>query len=282
MQVRLRDRAEAGEFVLNDLQNPLAMAKQMTNEAFTEFPSRSSSRWVRAVLLPAMLAGAFCVFIVPGVSFAAHTKAETETPDSGQPAEAEPAPRPEPAAELKPAVASLATPKGALRAYDAALPAGGLKAAEAAYHCEGDSQRRAAHAMAEVDLATSELQEKVKEKFGPAAVEVILHAARNTSLKDLQEAAEKINGNHATVSWKNNRPPVPMVKVNGKWQVSVSDVLADFGKDADVDAFLQTCGEIATQLRRTTAEFDAGDYPNVTLLERAIQQRFFRLLGEDK
>ena len=30
---------------------------------------------------------------------------------------------------------ALSTPKGALRAYDAALPGGGLQAAQAAYHC---------------------------------------------------------------------------------------------------------------------------------------------------
>jgi hypothetical protein len=122
----------------------------------------------------------------------------------------------------------------------------------------------------------------VKEKFGPGAVEVILQAARNATLKDLQEATEKIDGDHAVVTWKNNRPPVPMVKVDGKWEVSVSEVLADFGKDADLDDFVRTCGEIAAQLRRTTEEFDAGQYPNVTLLERAVKQRFFRLLGEDK
>ncbi len=191
-------------------------------------------------------------------------------------------PAPAEATAKNPAEEALATPKGALRAYDAALPAGGLKAAEAAYHCDGENQRRAADAMAEVDVATAELQRKVKEKFGDDAVEVILHAARNATTRDLREAAEKIDGDHAVVTWKNNRPPVPMVKVEGKWRVSVSEVLADFGKDVDLDDFVHTCGEIAVQLRRTTAEFDAGDYPNVTLLERALKQRFFRLLGEDK
>jgi hypothetical protein len=221
-------------------------------------------------LLPAILALAFSLLIAPGVSLGAHTKAETEAP--ADPADAATTPDP----------GAFATPKSALRAYDAALPAGGVKAAESAYYFQGDNQRRAARAMAEVDVATSELQQKVKQKFGPAAVEIVLHAARNATIKDLEEATEKIDGDHAVVTWKNNRPAVPMVKVDDKWQISVSEVLADFGKDADLDDFVHTCHDIAAQLHRTTAEFDAGEYPNVTLLERAIRQRFFRLLGEDK
>ena len=242
----------------------------MKHKAPVRFSLRPNAPCGLAGLLPAVVAAALWGVFVPGISLAAHTKAETEAP-------ADPA---EPAA---PTDAGLrASPKGALRAYDAALPAGGLAAAEAAYFCESGNERRAAHAMAEVDVATSQLQQKVKEKFGPAAVEIVLHAARNATLKDLNEAREKIDGDHAVITWKNNRPPVPMVKVDGKWLVSVSEVLADFGKDADLDSFVQTCGEIAEQLHRTIREFDAGEYPNVTLLERAVQQRFFRLLGEEK
>jgi hypothetical protein len=224
-------------------------------------------------LLPAVLV-AIWVVGSPAISPGAHTKAETEDPSTIGQTPAGPAEPPAPAPP--------ATPKDALRAYDAALPAGGMEAAEAAYYCDGEQQRRAAHAMAEVDVATSQLQKKVKEKFGPAAVEVILHAARNATLDDLRQATEKIEGDHATITWRSNRPAVPMVRVEGKWQVSVALVLADFGKDADLDDFVQTCGQIVTQLHRTTGEFDAGEYPNVTLLERAIRQRFFRLLGEER
>jgi hypothetical protein len=252
------------------------MAKQMKSREFPRFPERWNARWRAAVLLPAVLAAVLWSAAAPRFSLAAHTKAETE--DTGpDPASADPS-----RAAPTPAKTVSATPKGALRAYDAALPAGGLEAAVAVYHCEGENQRRAARAMAEVDVATSELQQKVKEKFGPDAVEVVLHAARIASLKDLQEATEKIDGEHAVVSWKDNRPLVPMVKVEGKWEVSVSEVLADLGKDADLDEFVRTCGEIAAQLRRTTDEFEAGQYPNVTLVERAVKQRFYRLLGEDK
>ena len=81
-----------------------------------------------------------CGVCAAGVTSAAHTKAETAPPleapaaDPDQPVHAV---RPVHAGELD-------TPKGALRAYDAALPAGGLDAAASAYHAESDKERRLA------------------------------------------------------------------------------------------------------------------------------------------
>ena len=121
----------------------------------------------------------------------------------------------------------------------------------------------------------------MKEKFGPAAVDVFLRAARNATAKDLESADAKVDGDHAVIHWKDKRPSVPMVKVDGKWQVSVAGVLEDLGKDADVDDLQKTCEEVVRELHRTGEELAAGDYPNVNLLERAVQQRMFRVLGEE-
>jgi hypothetical protein len=215
-----------------------------------------------ALLLP-------CGLLRPGVSPAAHTKAETNPPpaDTTQ--------------NDQKHDDEFSTPKGALRAYDASLPAGGIDAALAVYHADNDQERRAARALAEVDLATARVQQKVKEKFGPAAVDVFLHAARNVTQKDLDEADVKVDGDRATVIWKSSQPKVPMVKVDGKWRVSVAGVLANLGKDVDVDRLEKTCHEVTRELKRTGEELSAGEYPNLNLLQRAVEQRMYRVLGDE-
>ena len=211
--------------------------------------------------------------ICAGQAFAAHTKAETsDQPESGQKSET-----------TQPGDAgAFGTPKGALRAYDAALPSGGMNAATEAYYATTDAERKAADAMAKIDLITSKLQQQTRQKFGSAAADIILHAARNTTDKDLNDAAVKTDGDHATVDFDSNMQPVPMIQVDGKWRISMQKVVQDVGGNQAIDDFVKTCQDVANQLQRTADELSHDQYPNVTLLERAIRQRMYRVLGDEK
>lgn len=175
--------------------------------------------------------------------------------------------------------ADVSSPLGALRAYDQALPAGGLTAALSAYQASNPREQQAAKAMAEADLAGAQIELLARQKFGEQAAREVIHAMRQTSPADFDTAHIKLAGDKATVLWSDDRDPLAMVKVDGKWKVSVADLLGD---DQDsLQDLVDTNQAIAKEFQRTAKELEQGQYANAYLLERAIKQRLFRVLGED-
>lgn len=181
----------------------------------------------------------------------------------------------------KPAPADPSTPRGALKAVDKALPAGGLKAALALYHATNDKEKKAARAMAQSDLAAAKLAQLVRQKFGDKAAEDALHAMRQFTPADIDAADETIDDDKATVEWSDDREPLEMVKVDGKWKVSVAELLSGDDADDAIKEVVETNQTLATELEKTGKELEAGEYANFTLLERAIKQRMYRLMGDE-
>jgi len=181
----------------------------------------------------------------------------------------------------RPAPADPSTPRGALKAADKALPTGGLKAALRLYHATDEKQRKAANAMAESDLAAAKLAKLVRQKFGDKAAEEALHAMRQFTAADIDAADEQIDGDKATVDWADDREPLSMVKIDGKWKVSVAELLSGDDGDDAIKEVVETNQEMVKELEKTAQELEAGEYANAVLLQRAISQRMFRLLGED-
>jgi len=217
-----------------------------------------------------MVAGfALVLGLTTVVARATHTKEETDQPDTDIPANVTAAP------------AANMSPKATLRAFDAALPAGGMKAAEAAYYCTNDKERRIAHVLAEVDLATARLEHNTRAAFGAAAVDALLHAARNVTLGDLQEADEKIDGDQARIIWKAKLPAVPLIRVDGEWKVSIAALLKDVEPGATIEQIELTERDVAAELQKTADEVKIGKYANATLLQRAVSQRMYRVLGDE-
>src|SRR6185437_8784340 len=175
--------------------------------------------------------------------------------------------------------ADLSSPLGALRAYDQALPAGGIKAAISAYQASNPREQQAAEAMAQADLAGAQIELLARQKFGEKAAREVIHAMRQTSPSDFDTAHVKLAGDKATILWSDDRDPLAMVKVDGKWKVSVADLLGD---DQDsLQDLVDTNQAIAKEFQQTARELEQGQYANAYLLERAIKQRLFRVLGED-
>ena len=181
----------------------------------------------------------------------------------------------------KPAPADPSTPRGALKAVDQALPDGGLKAARTLYHVSDEKYRKAANAMAASDLAAAQLAKLVRQKFGDKAAEQALHAMRQFTAADIDAADEQIDGDKATVNWPDDREPLQMIKIDGKWKVSVADLLSGDDGDDAIKEVVETNQQMVKELEKTAKELEAGEYANAVLLERAISQRMFRLLGED-
>lgn len=175
--------------------------------------------------------------------------------------------------------ADLSSPLGALRAYDQALPAGGIKAALSAYQASNPREQQAAQAMAQADLAGAQVELLARQKFGEQAARDVIHAMRQTSPADFDTAHVKLAGDKAMILWSDDRDPLAMVKVDGKWKVSVADLLGD---DQDsLQDLVDTNQAIAKEFQQTAKELEQGQYANAYLLERAIKQRLFRVLGED-
>jgi hypothetical protein len=185
-------------------------------------------------------------------------------------------------AAAKAAPADPSTPRGALKTVDKALPDGGLKAARNLYHATDDKQRKAANAMAESDLAAAKLAKLVRQKFGDKAAEQALHAMRQFTAADIDAADEQINGDKATVGWPDDREPLEMVKIDGNWKVSVAQLLAGDDGDDAIKEVIETNQQMVKELEKTAQELKAGEYANAVLLQRAISQRMFRLMGDDE
>jgi len=180
----------------------------------------------------------------------------------------------------RPAPSDPSTPRGALKACDQSLPSGGLNAARQLYHWTDRKHRPAVDAMAKSDLAAARLGKLVRDKFGPQAAEDALHAMRQFTPADIDAATETIDGDKASVAWPDDREPLEMVKIDGKWKVSVAAMLTDADADT-IKEVIDTNNQLVKELDLTAKELAAGEYANAVLLERAIKQRVFRIMGDD-
>lgn len=170
------------------------------------------------------------------------------------------------------------SPRAALKEYNDALPAGGVKAALAAYHIAGDKEKPYADSLAKADLAMARLEKLTREKFGDKAVDNLDHAMRTPSETDLLAATEKIEGDEATIKWPNEYTDLEMIKVDGKWKVSVKGL---YEKDEELANLIKTTDEMTQAAAELTRRLSAGDYANEYLFIRAVKQRWYRILGDE-
>jgi hypothetical protein len=172
-----------------------------------------------------------------------------------------------------------ATPRGALLAFSDSLPNGGLKAAAAGYHAANDKERALLQVLARYYVAASRLEQLTRQKFGEKAGNDVVHAMRERTDEDIVDAREKIDGDHATIEWADGRESLEMVKVDGKWKVPVSQIFAGDENPRDITA---TNTALAEAMEDILKQFETGEYANVYLLNRAVKQHMYRILGPDE
>ncbi|HEY2586976.1 MAG TPA: hypothetical protein VGI81_14620 [Tepidisphaeraceae bacterium] len=140
--------------------------------------------------------------------------------------------------------ASVDSPKAALRSQDAAARSGNVGADMAFYQAEGDQQQKLARTLAEGDLAVARLEKAVAQRFGKDLAAQAVRAAGTEDVAAVDAAGEKIDDDHATIQFRDQQSAVPMVRVDGKWKVSLSE-WTQGASPAQVDHLIESLGKLA-------------------------------------
>lgn len=148
-------------------------------------------------------------------------------------------------AESKPAADS---PKAALKAQDAAAKTGNVEADLGFYQADQEPQKKLARAIAQGDVAVAKLEKAVADRFGKDLAAATVRAAGSEDANAIESATENVDGDHATVQFADNHTPVPMVRTEGKWKVSIDE----WTKDASAGQIDQ----LTSKLTALTAEID--------------------------
>jgi hypothetical protein len=171
------------------------------------------------------------------------------------------------------------TPLGMLRASDA------LNGAEPAafarfYHATNDDERRMARTEARFDSEFGLLQLLVEKKWGKDAGDAITHAMDGETIPDAEAAALAVDGDQATLTWKDNSAPLHLIKVGGRWRIDLAATLrslnitaeqyidgfqkmgsmvADFAESIDTGKLTTLAEAVADAKRRTASLSQSGD-----------------------
>jgi hypothetical protein len=187
-----------------------------------------------------------------------------------------------PAALVFPADTDQHTPKGALRYFDQNAATGGLKVARAAYHAVTDKEKAAADLEAQTDVELSTLEKAVREKFGKAAADDVIHAIGYATAEDIEDATETIAGDKATVKWKDaNMDPVLMVRVDGVWKVAVGESLKAWGAD-DWKTYEKATRAMAALAKATMTQMAEGKLATADAVKDAVMKGVVKMEQENQ
>ena len=140
------------------------------------------------------------------------------------------------------------SPKAALQAQDAAAMAGKVEEDMSFYQSESEQQKTLARAAAELDVAVAKVRKAVEQKYGKELSAAVAHAAGTVDPHDIDAASEKVDGDKATLEWsRGDLPALHMVKTEGKWKVSLSEMLKDVDP-GQVDQLTKSLQHLATEL----------------------------------
>ena len=172
----------------------------------------------------------------------------------------------------------LSTPKKALKYFDRVGTDPHVDRAALFYHAKTDDEKKVAKAFASVDLAMAKLRKAATARFDRTAGDAMVHALRDVTAEDIDNAVEKIDGDKATVSGKRFSEPLPMVKVNGNWKISLADAMAE---SAGADDLVQICEDLVDAIELVEQEIQADKYVNPSLLERAVKRHVRKIMGAE-
>jgi hypothetical protein len=173
----------------------------------------------------------------------------------------------------------LSTPKKALKYFDQIGTDTHVDRATVVYAAKSDDEKKVAKAFAAVDLEMAKLRRMVTNRFDRDAGDRMVHALRDVTADDIDAATESIDGDKATVSGKYFDEPLPMVRVNGAWKISMVDVLSKWG--GPPDELVKAAEKLTDAIQQTEDEVAADKYANVSLLERALKRRVKKIIGGD-
>jgi hypothetical protein len=171
------------------------------------------------------------------------------------------------------------TPKGALKYFDRVAGDPNLDRAGTFYYAKTDDEKKVAKAFATVDLALAKLKKIAAARWDTKAAAAMAHALRDVTPDDIDAAREAIDGDKATITGKGFDSPLPMVKIEGAWKISIPDAMKQ--TQATSSQIEQACTALTDAIEKTQEEIQANKYANPSLLERAIKRRVNAILGGD-
>jgi len=173
----------------------------------------------------------------------------------------------------------VSTPRAMMHAADAQAGAG-PEAYLRFYQASNADQQRMAQSETRVDAQFGMMQLLVEKKWGASAADDITHVLGGYTSADEDTADLKIDGDHATVAWKDDSSPLKMVRVNGQWKIDLaatlklinespddyiegfrrmSSLLADFADAIDAEKFKTAEQATADAKRRVAAMWESTD-----------------------
>ncbi len=170
------------------------------------------------------------------------------------------------------------SPKAALLAQDAAAQAGDLEADAKFYYAADDHQRDLLKLIAKGDVALARLQSAVAKQFGKDISLEVVHAAGTVVTDDVKAAGEKVDGDKATVTFKNDATPLHMLKIDGDWKVSLPDMLGE-ATPPQLEKLGQKFTEFTTEIDKLTDLVAKGKFRSgqgVRDRVQALHDRLFK------
>jgi hypothetical protein len=139
-----------------------------------------------------------------------------------------------------------AAPRAMLHAADA-LAGAGPEAYLRFYQVNNGDQQRMAQSETRVDAQFGMMQLLVEKKWGASAADDITHALGGYTTADEDAADLTIDGDHATVAWKDGSTPLKMIRVNGQWKIDLGATLQLVNESPDqyVENFRRMSGLLA-------------------------------------
>ena len=173
------------------------------------------------------------------------------------------------------------SPKQVLVAQDAAARAGRVQEDRDIYQAQSEQQRKLADAFAAADVALSKLQMAVEKQFGQEMASAVAHAAGTEDVHDIQSATETIDGDHATIEFKDHSTTLHMVKVDGKWKISLTDMLKE-ADPGEIEQLTLNVAKLTDQIKQVADRVEQHKYRSGEGVRDRVQEIHDQLFGGEQ
>jgi hypothetical protein len=163
------------------------------------------------------------------------------------------------------------SPKGALKAYNAAMRAGDVAGMVSLQYATNDDERRVARSCAQSDLEVGKMIQSTRDKFGDDAAKKISDAINDEGDADIEAGTETVDGTHGGVTFAGSNDPTPMIRADGGWKVDIGAMLKQF--DGTADALSDQVIRRGSAAKVTTQELVAGQYATIDAEVGALNGR---------
>ena len=121
------------------------------------------------------------------------------------------------------------TPKQALKRGCKVFDTLDLDAVLKLYSWENEQQHEFVKAYGEYAIALTRVEHAMVKKFSRKDADDLVHAAGEQTEEDVDEAEITIDGDKATVKFKDAEAPIVLQRIEGVWKATTADLLKDMG-----------------------------------------------------